>query len=169
MNLSTKDRKYIPSDWDMYNARSNLNRPQKKLFDFVDQTGCRIDEALRLRRKDVDEDYVTLWTREAKNSDLTPRLIPRPDCLKDKNLPPGEDDRVFSTWSRYPRFIDEAIYGLQKDDPNVKKWSWHNLRHRRASLWAKGGMPTIEIMERLGHNNIETTMKYLQLLGFSRR
>ncbi|MBF0487991.1 MAG: site-specific integrase [Nitrospirae bacterium] len=49
-----------------------------------------------------------------------------------------------------------------------KQWAWHNLRHRRASIWANGGMSTLEIMQRRGHNNISTTMGYLRLLGFTR-
>jgi hypothetical protein len=63
----------------------------------------------------------------------------------------------------YPRFLEDKINELKQ-----KKWSWHNLRHRRASIWATNGLTTFEIMSRLGHSNLSTTMIYLQLLGFTR-
>jgi integrase len=144
--------KHIPTDAEISKVREGLNEKQLFLFDFVDQTGCRIMEAVRFKAEDIDGELITLWTRKSKNSNLTPRRIPKPDCLKDYK---GKG-RVFKEWTEYPRFIDG------------NKWSWHNLRHRRASLWANSGMTTFEIMKRLGHSNLQTTMGYLQLLGFTR-
>ena len=115
-------------------------------------------EAIRFRYQDTDGDLITLWTRKSKNSNLMPRRIPKPDCLTDKK---GKG-RVFTEWTSYPRFLDEKVKTLDQE-----KWNWHNLRHRRASLWANQGMNTFEIMTRLGHSNLQTTQRYLQLLGFS--
>lgn len=144
--------KHIPTNQEIAEVRAKLNPKQRQLFDFVEESGCRIMEAIRLQSKDVDTDRVVLYTRKAKNSNLTPRIIPRPDCLKE--VPTG---RVFSEWTAHPRFIEE-----------LADWNWHNLRHRRASIWANSGMPIFEIMSRLGHNNMSTTMRYLQLLGFTK-
>lgn len=144
--------KHIPTDAEITKVRKALNENQRFLFDFVDQTGCRIMEAVRFKTEDIDGDLITLWTRKSKNSNLTPRRIPKPDCLEGFK---GKG-RVFKKWTDYPRFLDG------------NKWSWHNLRHRRASIWANSGMPTFEIMKRLGHSNLQTTMGYLQLLGFTR-
>ena len=58
-----------------------MSPEQALLFDFVDQTGCRINEAVRLTAKDVAKEYVVLYTRKFKNSNLTPMVIPRPECL----------------------------------------------------------------------------------------
>lgn len=144
--------KYIPTEKDIEEVRGKLTDSQVKLFDFVAESGCRIMEAVRLTNKDIDEKSVILYTRKAKNSNLTPRMIPRPICLK------GEfDGKVFSEWIAYPRFLEDLV-----------DWNWHNLRHRRASVWANDNMPIFEIMSRLGHNNMATTMRYLQLLGFTR-
>ena len=66
--------------------------------------------------------------------------------------------KVFKDWESYPRFLEDL----------TDNWNWHNLRHRRASIWANNGLTTFEIMVRLGHSNLSTTMKYLQLLGFTR-
>lgn len=130
-----------------------MSDKQASLFDFVDETACRINEAVRLQAKDVAKDTVILYTRKSKNSNLTPRVIPRPDCLK------GEfEGKVFKDWTAYPRFLDEICDG----------WGWHNLRHRRASIWVNSGMSVYEIMQRLGHQNMEVTMRYLRLLGFTK-
>jgi len=145
--------KHIPTDEEIEAIRDELTPSQKMLFDFVEQTGCRIMEAIRLQHSDISDSLVTLYTRKAKNSNLTPRRIPTPDCLDGKT---GEG-AVFKAWQGYPRFLEGKV-----------NWNWHNLRHRRASKWASSGMATFEIMTRLGHANLQTTMRYLQLLGFSR-
>lgn len=145
--------KKIPTDKEIADVRGKLNQEQRLLFDFVDETGCRIMEAIRLTHKDLENNLVILYTRKAKNSNLTPRIIPRPECLKGEFL-----GIIFKEWNTYPRFLEELADG----------WNWHNLRHRRASIWAASNMPIFEIMSRLGHNNMVTTMRYLQLLGFSK-
>lgn len=153
--------KYIPSEKDILAVKELCTNRQKFLIDFIDQTGCRIMEAVRFNYDDINNNQITLWTRKAKNSNYTPRTIPKPECLK--NIDIMADKKVFEDWETYPRFLEEKIKSLGQ-----KKWGFHNLRHRRASIWANSGMSTIEIMARLGHSNISTTMKYLQLLGFTR-
>jgi integrase len=113
-------------------------------------------EAIRLKPEDVDGELTTLWTRKSKNSNFTPRRIPTPLCLKGLTL---KGKRVFEEWETYPRFLEEKADG----------WAFHNLRHKRASIWCSNGMTTFEVMTRLGHSNLKTTMLYLQLLGFTRQ
>ena len=145
--------KHIPSDEEINAVRAILSQKQLLLLDFVYETACRVNEAVRLEAKDVANDHVVLYTRKAKNSNLTPRIIPRPDCLKGDFV-----GKIFKDWNSYPRFLDNIAEG----------WGWHNLRHKRASIWANNGMPIFEIMSRLGHNNMPTTMRYLQLLGYTK-
>ena len=78
------------------------------MFDFVDQTACRVNEAVRLTQKDVDKTRVVLYTQKTKNSNLTPRVIPRPECLQ------GEfTGKVFKEWNAYPRFLEDIADGLE--------------------------------------------------------
>jgi integrase len=154
----TINLKYIPPDGDIEAVKAACNGHQRLLLDFVDETGCRILEAVRLKWEDIENGLVTLWTRKAKNSNFTPRRIPIPECLKGRK---GKG-QVFP-YSKLPRFLERIIAKKKQ-----KVWSWHCLRHRRASIWASQGMPTIEIMARLGHSNIATTNRYLQLLGYTR-
>lgn len=146
-----KKLKYIPTDDEVEAVRQDLNGTQRLMFDICDQTAARINEVVRLTYEDIDDDLMTLWTRKAKNSDLTPRRVPTPDCLKGLK---GKG-KVFPH-TGYPRFLEG------------NGWNFHNLRHRRASIWVNSGMSIYEIMSRLGHSNMSTTMAYLQLLGFSR-
>jgi len=153
--------KYIPTEEEMKAVYAKLNWKQKLLFDFVKESGARINEAVRFfNNPEITGNQIVLYTRKSKNSNLTPRHIPKPECLnQDYSGLKGE-------WRHpNPRFIEEAIKELEQPTP----WNFHNLRHRIASIWANSGMSTIEIMQRLGHSNISTTMKYLQLLGFTGR
>ncbi len=165
--------KYIPTDADLATLRERLDREEALLVDFCAETGCRINEALRLTAKDVGEETMTLWTRKAKNSNLTSRVVPRPYCLKDIHIPP-DGGRIFPRWKVQPRFLEKRVKALQEEREEFSGrpllssyFNWHNLRHKAASEWHHGGMVLIEIMARLGHSNIETTQKYLQSLGFT--
>lgn len=141
--------KYIPTDEEIAELRKKLNHNQRLLFDFVDLTGCRIMEAVTFfNNPETDGNLLTLYTRKSKNSNLTPRRIPDPHI------------QIAREWTAYPRFLGELTNGM---------WNWHNLRHRRASIWANQGMSIIELMNRLGHSNLVTTQRYLQLLGFTSR
>ncbi len=150
--------KHIPSQADIDKVKKISNPEQRLLIDFVDQTACRIMEAIRLDFEEINGEQLTLYTRKSKNSNFTPRIIPLPDCLKNVK----GTGKVFS-WTDYPHFVGEKAKSLK-----IKRWNWHSLRHRRASIWANNGMSLIELQYRLGHSNMETTQKYLQLLGFTK-
>ncbi len=149
--------KHIPAQSEIDAIREVLSPRQRLLFDFVSESGCRINEALRLDFAHIRDSRVVLYTRKAKNSNLTARIVPLPPCL---NGITGKG-KVFTEWDAYPRFLEQAVKLLGF----YPKWNWHNLRHRYASKLATEGRPLIEIMNLLGHNNLATTQRYLQFLG----
>lgn len=154
--FSVKRRlKYIPPDTEINKVRECFNDRQKLLFDFVKATGCRINEALKLTFEDINENYLVLYTNKSKNSDRVPRKVDIPECIKGLT---GEG-RVFYEWTETPKFLDKALR-----EKEMKVWGWHSLRHRYASMLSKKGTPIFEIMQKLGHSNLSTTQKYLQLL-----
>jgi integrase len=164
--FSVKHRlKYIPSQAQVEEVALHLIQHQWELYRFVDETACRVGEALRMKGKDLQprgrHPRLTLWTMKSRYSDLTPRLVPFAKCLRGRSFRPEE--RVFPEWDTYPAFLYKTVTALNFKRP----WNWHNLRHRRASIWAHDGMNILEIMRRLGHSNLTTTQKYLQLLGFT--
>jgi integrase len=151
-----KKIKYIPSDKEIQDVLDNCDPDQKLIVEFVRDTGCRISEALYLRRRDVFDGYVILYTRKSRSGNQTPREAEFETSKL--TLPNLVDERVFHKWNDIPKFISAKANG---------KWSWHNLRHRYASILSKNNTPIFEIMCKLGHRNIETTQNYLQLLPSS--
>ena len=148
--------KFIPTQEMLDEVLALCDERQAALVRFVDETACRIGEALRLDVQDVKADKIILYTRKSRNSDLTARVLPRPEFLP--ALP--EKGRVFHEWKITPCFLKAKVRKLKQPD-----WSWHCLRHRRASIWANEGKPLIQIMALLGHNNVSTTQIYLRSLG----
>lgn len=153
-----KRLKYIPSDEDIHEVLNHCTKEQQHLIQFLMETGCRINEALKVTGSDIVGDSIILTTRKSSNSDLIPRKLPLPEFLKDFKFNP--DQRIFASWNEQPKFLERKIKSL-----NQKEWGFHNLRHRKASMWSKEGKPLFEIMILLGHKNLVTTQRYLQLLG----
>jgi len=148
--------KYIPPDTDIEIVLGKCNEEQKKLINFVVDTGARISEALRVVDTDFKSENVVLWTRKNKRGDLIPRYVPyKPDfSLK--------EGKVFDNWNGYPRFLEMACKSAK-----IKLFGWHALRHRFASKLANDGVPLIQIRDLLGHQDITTTNIYLQsILGY---
>lgn len=153
-----KKLKYIPSDTDIEAVKAICDEGQKMLIDFVMETACRISEAIRVTGKDILEDSVILYTKKSANSNLVPRKLPKPDCIKHITIDP--DERLFKRWIDCPRFLEDKVRELKQ-----RNWAWHNLRHRKASIWHnKEKRPLYEVMILLGHSNMKTTQGYLQLI-----
>ncbi|MBZ0202944.1 MAG: hypothetical protein K8I03_08010 [Ignavibacteria bacterium] len=153
-----KKLKYIPSDKEIEAVRELCDPYQKLLIDFVSETAARINEPLKVTGKDVFDTYVVLYTKKSKNSNVIPRKVPKPDCIKDIKIEP--DERLFKLWSDTPKFLERKIQALGQHS-----WNWHNLRHRRASIWhTVEKRPLYEVMCLLGHSQLSTTQKYLQMI-----
>ena len=147
--------KFVPSD-ELVNAVLEIcTQEQKELLQFLDDTGARIGEALRLKSNDILDDHIVLYTRKSRNSSLTPRLIPKVDV-------PNKKGKIFR-WVRRPDFLKYKVAKLKQP-----KWSYHSLRHRYAQRLALQNESTIRIMQFLGHSSINTTMIYLRSLGIFR-
>lgn len=178
-------QKMIPEQWELDLVLEHLTDKQKELFMFILQTGCRCGEALRLKVKDLNfkDRLVTLWSRKARGTDMVYRRVPMPliiDEMRD-NLPANPNARVFNTWNRHPTFIYNTIQiindrerkaNLEKLSKGVWKpvrpFNFHHLRHRACQLWLEGGVNIYEVMQRLNHASIKTTMLYTQRLGFNK-
>ncbi len=147
--------KYIPTDEQIADVKRICDSDQRLLIEFIEQTGARINEALRLTSQDIFGDYVILYTRKSKNSNLVPRKVPKPPCFNGLTF----KGRAFKVWTFYPEFLKRKVRKLKQPH-----WNFHNLRHRYASRLSREGRPIFEIMSLLGHSNLSTTQNYLQLL-----
>lgn len=170
-----KKKKYVPPLKDVV-AVLKLAKPLDRLYlMMVIHTLARIREINNLKWEEVKEDHLTLWTRKAKNSVLTPRDIPLNEVIKEViNDLPREGEYVFinprvnkrtNTKTKYD-YRDKFLTTLCMK-AKVKVFSYHNLRHFGASLLANKGHGLKEIQELLGHQRATTTDDYLHSLGCS--
>lgn len=149
--------KYIPSDIEIKTLLADCTEPQKRLLEFILDTGARLSEALYLTGRDVGHMDVTLYTRKSANSNLVARIVKKPKCLNGLNI--ASEKRVFEEWISQPKFLERKLKKL-----GLKPWGFHNLRHRFASKLSAENIPIFEIMKTLGHSSISTTQIYLQTL-----
>jgi len=150
--------KYIPPTEDIEKVKVICDSNQELLLNFLDETGARINEALSITGSDVFDEYIILYTRKSKNSNLVPRKLPLPKCFKHMRF--QHDKRIFHWWTGQPKFLARKIRILKQ-----KPWGFHSLRHRRASIWNHEKETVFDIMVKLGHSSVKTTQIYLQKLG----
>lgn len=150
------------------------NKPQSKAaFEVLYWTGIRSGELMALTPHDIDfknktltinKSYQRLDKEDIISEPKTPksnRIITLPAFLCTnleeyiKTLYSIEaDDRLFH-FTKY--FLhNEMNRGCKKS--NVKRIRLHDLRHSHASLLIELGFSPLLISERLGHENIETTL-----------
>lgn len=149
--------KYIPTAHEIKRVLEICTSEQQKLIEFLRDTGARLSEALNLTGQDVTELEVILYTRKSANSNLIPRRVPKPNCLRGQTFSP--DQKIFGYWKEKPKFLERKLKVL-----GLPLWGFHNLRHRYASLLSAQGKPLYEVMSLLGHSSLITTQKYLQLI-----
>lgn len=142
-------------------------------FELFFWTGLRKGELLALTREDVDLDAKLLtvnksYQRINKKDVITPpktpksnRIISLPDFLAADlqeyfdslyGLEPG--DRIFPVGESH--FNDEIKRGIRKS--GVQEITVHNLRHSHAAMLADMKIMPLEVANRLGHENVETTL-----------
>lgn len=137
-------------------------------------TGLRIGELLALSPSDVDLEARTLSVQKSFQSIegrevitdpktyKSRRVLPLPDKLceelqqyKDALYEPEPDDRLFPYTKHYfRRQMDRAA---QK--AGVKLIRLHDLRHSHAALLIRLNTPILLVSQRLGHENVETTLR----------
>ncbi|QWR78236.1 hypothetical protein [Candidatus Magnetomonas plexicatena] len=59
--------KYIPTDAEIEEVNNKLTPARKVLFEFVAETGCRINEAVRFfNNPEIVGTQIVLWTRKSR-------------------------------------------------------------------------------------------------------
>ncbi len=137
-------------------------------------TGMRIGELLALSPADVDleantvtisKSFQSFEGREIITEPKTPksnRVVPIPaklrDLLKqyiDALYEPQPEDRLFPyTKSFFQRWM---VKGCEAS--SIERIRLHDLRHSHASLLINLGYPILLVSERLGHEDVETTLQ----------
>jgi len=158
-----KQLKRIPTCKEIHLVMDECNEKQVVLIDFLLETGARINEALRVRGKDLGEGFVTLYTRKNRRGELTPRKVPlRKDFFQGLTFRP--EDRIFPAWGESadwrPHFLGRIVKRLRQEP-----WNFHHCRHYFASRLCMERTPLTVIQSYLGHSTAEMTSHYLQSLN----
>lgn len=137
-------------------------------------TGLRIGELLALSPSDIDleariltvnKSFQTIDGKEVITEPKTQRsrrVIPLPEKLfdeikayEDALYKPDPDDRLFPYTKSY--FHHQMEKGCAA--AGMEKIRLHDLRHSHAALLIRLGTPILLVSERLGHEDVQTTLR----------
>ncbi len=125
-------------------------------------TGCRRNEIVRLRWKEVRDDMLSL-----ADSKVGPRKVPlnaRARAILDRR-PRGESPYVFPSPhdpSR-PRGPELSLWYRARREAGIEDVRLHDLRHTHASHAVMNGVPVPVVSRLLGHSNTRMTLRYAHL------
>jgi integrase/recombinase XerD len=130
--------------------------------------GLRLGEVMRLRVADLDSARGLLWVRGGKgNKD---RCVPLPPCLLNelrgywRQHRPA--DHLFANRQGNPlhgAVLQRAMSQALAASGLTKPATVHTLRHCYATHLLEAGTDLATLQRLLGHNHIQTTMRYLHL------
>lgn len=142
-------------------------------FSVLFWTGMRIGELLALSPADVDCENRKISITKSFQSIEGKEIVTKPKTEKSiRTLPipaklaallqkyigslykPDPEDRLFP-------YTKNAFYNWMEkgcDASGVERIRLHDLRHSHASLLINMGLPVLMVSERLGHENVETTL-----------
>lgn len=163
----TPKKRYVPPKKHIEAVIANADGLKSYLLTIKNTLG-RASEIDNLTWEDVnlEERWLILSTRKAKNSDLTSRKLNINDELLEVLEGLSSEDLVFPYpeginviyWHRF-RLLTEICERL-----GIKPFGFHAFRHYGASKLAEAGVPLTEIQTILGHQRPTTTDAYLRTL-----
>lgn len=164
--------------WTLDEYKAFISKVEKKHFrtayELLFWTGMRSGEmfALTLRDFNMKNLTVTINKNYARHNGNDLILTPKTDSSKREIYIPQHiaDSITEYTERKYDISPDDRLFDFSKQIlaynmkkvcklANVKQIRLHDLRHSHASLLIELGYSPLLISERLGHENIETTLK----------
>lgn len=152
-----------------------VERPSARAgFSLLFWTGIRIGELLALTLNDFDFEKKTLSVSKSFQSIKGREVITEPKTQKSKRVIPLPDKLCAVvqeyTTRLYDYSSDERLFPFTKSffhkemekacaASGVEKIRLHDLRHSHASLLIETGAPILLVSERLGHEDVETTLR----------
>lgn len=156
---ANRDRFFFPNEWMKF--YDNLTENQKLTFEFLINTGARINEAIHVKVGDIDLINKRLILRVTKVKAMKKEKNPRP--------------RTLSISSQFTKFLNREIKGKSNEEylgllsapaahiamkkalqkAEIKDWymfSLHNIRKTHGNWLKAFGIDGSEICTRLGHD-----------------
>src|SRR6266566_4035270 len=142
-------------------------------FEFFYRTAMREQEVMHVSWSDIDFERSVVTVRENKRFGWKPkaykgRYISIPSSLLSllkvrKKKADASCGLVFPTTGCKPKqnFLDECKAIAERAGLNKEDFYLHKFRATRATRLLQGGMDIKSVQQMLGHNDLESTMRYL--------
>lgn len=164
-----RQRYFYPDEWEKF--YNSLPLKSRLLFDFLIQTGCRINEALHIRPMDFDFDRntVKLWKTKTRGKlkersgrprtiSLSPSFMDRvKKNIKQRKIAFSSEEYLFPG-QKGKKLTSATVHIMLKSKLKkigINDWynfSLHNIRKTHGNWIRALGIPAEEICLRLGHN-----------------
>ena len=161
-----KKQKKILTDVDLFNLKNNCeNSRDSAIVMFLASTGCRISEVMNLNRDDIDFFNTKCVVHGKGNKDRTAFFDAVTGVALRRYLMERTDDNPALFLNKYgkrmqPGGVRSMLKELAKR-AGVEHVHPHKFRRTLATELARHGMPIQEVAFLLGHEKIDTTLKYV--------
>lgn len=133
-------------------------RPDKEFLLMIEaylHTGCRCAELVNLQREDLKKDHIVIRntkTGQFRIVDLTQQAV-----AIFARIPKRKRMRLFPRW--HPQTVSHMFLEYARE-AGIKDVNLHDLRHTFASRCLEAGMSLATVQVLLGHESIDTTIRY---------
>jgi len=129
-------------------------------------TGCRKNEIIHLRWRDVDFERGVIVLHDTKNNER--RAVPITghafERLQDRaHIRRIDTDYVFAQDAQVKPADIDRDFARARDAAKIQDFRFHDLRHSAASYLAMNGATLAEIAEVLGHKTLAMVKRYAHL------
>lgn len=138
-------------------AQRNARRRNKMYFEFLLNTGLRREEAINLRREDVQLEKRLIYVAN-KTKSYRSRIVPLNERALDVLEAVGPD--LFSKINKETATQKFCEYLTRA---GLKGFKLHSLRHTFATNLIDRGVDIYTVSKILGHSDIKTTMVYAKV------
>lgn len=152
----------LPDYWDAEYIRERIERTQnpthQTFYRFLWMSGCRVTEALNVRKQDIDLTSYTARIRWLKSRKWQYRHIPLHPRLRD----------ILQVYTATLK-ADDLLFGFtrQRAHQLVRRdfaGNPHKFRHSFAVNWLRSGGRIEVLSQMLGHSDIKTTLIYTKIV-----
>ena len=147
--------------------RCCVNKRDRAILHFLRSTGCRISEVTELNRDAVNTEMMECVVHGKGNKERTVYLDGVARMVLEEYLKDRKDDDPALFVNRYKKRIEPGGVRemLQKlaVKADVEHVHPHKFRRTLATELVRHGMPIQEVAKILGHEKLDTTMKYVVL------
>lgn len=165
-----KKKKEVYSDVDMEKLKAGCAKLRDKAIIYLlESSMCRISELIALNRDSIDFENRQFIVHGKGDKDRVAFLDKVTAYIIKEYLKTRNDDCEALFVNRYKeRISDDGVRWMLKElakAMDVNHVHPHKFRRTSATNNAKKGMPVQHIQYLLGHENIDTTMEYVQVFG----